>query len=748
MKRILAIIILTLCILAQETVQGASRTAILIGIDQYAQESQISPLRSAASDAQKLSRILSQNSYECQTIVDEDATKEQLTEAFIQIQIGQQTGQIGELDVFLCYFSGRGTRIPDDIQADETQDYLDECLLPSDAVADNPRSYIRDDALARWMSAIRAKQIILILDCAFWSDDANASVKGPGELPEAAELDGIEIADGLPPDVIILAAALPGARAEDGVFTTILLEACVTEEADKDGDRVISFTEAYQYASHQLQGQQQPRLVGAKNADIPLAPLPPLSRLRIESKPTGAEILLKSAGSKPATPGSEAQDTFVPLKFDEQQYTPAELPLKHGAYQVKVQKPGFFIPEAKEVAIMEYDILYPVEPFQLKPITVMGQTNTVNNTGESVSAGSSRLQPASGALILHVKALHEVSAERSEQADKEIYQETLPADGRFRFEPAAHQWLTVGSEYELHVTGQSVLAVESTSFTYDGYSDIHTTVTVTLDDIPPTLSPNGVTFQATRLILGEELRGSIKAQDDGLGLADTIEIQLRPPDTGVAYKPALRSISISASHIRFQTPGIYQFRYPLPETPAVVERTANSLVGEWSIAALTLRDKAGNTTHFSASQLNATFLVFANRFALGKHYFDAGNYTEALVQFKQVLSQAESLLLRDNARYLTALAYYQKDDLTRALETFQTIETKINYLGNARPKEMRQMPRRMVNKVWGRLLDNLDTHRTDAAYVNLLAATAEELGRSYEAKVYREYVKRLSEMVK
>ncbi len=173
---------------------------------------------------------------------------------------------------------------------------------------------------------------------------------------------------------------------------------------------------------------------------------------------------------------------------------------------------------------------------------------------------------------------------------------------------------------------------------------------------------------------------------------------------------------------------------------------------------MTLQDKAGNSAPFSANQINATFLVFASRFLLGKYYFDAGDYNEALVKFKQVITpvaqrrgeaafQAESLLLRDDARYLTALTYYQQDDLTKTLAAFQTVEIKTNYLGDARQKEMPQMPRPIVNKVWGRLLDNLDAHRKDVDYVSLLAATAEELGRNYEAKVYREYAKRLGEAV-
>lgn len=707
MKRELTIIIIIFTsILVSGMAQGTGRIAILSGIDQYAKDSQIQPLRSAALDAQKFSRILSQNGYECKTFLNEEATKERLTEAFIEIE--QQTGQTGELDVFLCYFSGRGTRIRDDIQADEIQDNFDECILPSDAISGNTRSYIRDDALARWLSAIKAKQIILILDCVFWGDEADADVKGFGKLSEDPTLDGVEIADGLPQDAIILSAALPGAPTKDGVFTTNLLKACFTEDADKNGDRVISFAEAYQFARQQLQGQQQPRLVASKGADIPLAPLPPLSRLGVDSNPRGAEILIY-AGSKPATPDSQGQAAFTLLPLSETQHTPSQVQLKHGKYQVKAQKPGYLIPEAKDVEITEYNTLYSVEPFQLKPITVVGKTNLINMVGEATSAEDV-------VFTLHVK-----------QGDEEVHQQNLSADGRFQFKPEVKRWLSVGSKYELYVTGQPVLNVKPASFTYDGYKDISAAITVTLDQIPPTLSPNGIVLQSKRLVVGEELTGSVKATDDGLGLAKTIELQLQPPD-------GKKSVSIPTSQISFQTPDTYQFRYTLPET----------VVGEWRVTALNLSDKAGNTSHFSDAKLKTKFLVFDSRFALGKDYFDAKDYLQALEQFKQVLTESENAQIRDDAHYLTALAHYQQGDLAKGLRNFQQVENKIKYLGDSRPKETPQMPRQMVNKIWGQLLDDLDAHKKDTAYITLLAATAEDLGRSYEAKVYREYIKWLA----
>ena len=71
------------------------------------------------------------------------------------------------------------------------------------------------------------------------------------------------------------------------------------------------------------------------------------------------------------------------------------------------------------------------------------------------------------------------------------------------------------------------------------------------------------------------------------------------------------------------------------------------------------------------------------------------------------------------------------------MEFFQKIEGKSRYLGKDRSEEVPQMPRKMVNKIWGELLDKLDANRTDASYLELLAVTAEELDRTYEAKIYR-----------
>jgi len=162
--------------------------------------------------------------------------------------------------------------------------------LPSDAIADDTFSFIRDDTLARWINAIKAKQTLIILDCSFMGVADKPEIKGFGESPVSGKMDGIDLTDGLLEDIMIVNAASD--LAVDGVYTSKLLEACSSEDADTDNDRRISFDEANKYAIKALQGQQTPVITGGDGFNIPLATLPVLSRLQISSNPEGAKITI------------------------------------------------------------------------------------------------------------------------------------------------------------------------------------------------------------------------------------------------------------------------------------------------------------------------------------------------------------------------------------------------------------------------------------------------------------------------
>ena len=478
------------------------------------------------------------------------------------------------------------------------------------------------------------------------------------------------------------------------------LESCVTEEADGDNDRVISFAEAYQYAHRQLP-EQPPRIFGPKAADINFAPLPPLSRLSVKSEPSQAMIVLN-------------KDTKE-FQLDKTYHTPAMMELPKGLYDVHLVKEGFLIPEARKAEVTEYNSLYALDAFQLEPVKVVGKTSVSNSVGESVPVSD-------GLLTIHVKM-----GDDEKRGNGEVHQQKLPADGKFQFDPSAHDWLVVGSQYEIQVTGKPVLSSDPVPFTYGGNIHVNRAIAVILDDIPPILAADGVKLKEAHLVAGEKLQGTVHATDDGLGLTETISIRLQPPDEA-------DMVTIPASGISFQPPSTYEFSYVIPEEPASA--------GEWCVAAITLEDRAGNTADFPCTQLSIKSRVFVSRYALGRYYFDSGDHAKALEHFKQISS------LDDDSHYFSALSHHYLDDLDDALKTFRKIKDKSRYLGKARSSENPQMPRKMVNRFWGELLDNLKANSEDASYLELLSITAEELGKSYEAKIYGDRAEQLREAKK
>ncbi len=680
-----SIILIFTCIfgLLSAVLSHASQQAILIGINYYSDESRILTLKYASSDAQGLSRILSQNNYECRTLIDKEASKESITEAFIQLE--QRSSQIAPPDIFIFYFSGRGTRVPDDIQADEALDKMDECILPSDAIAGDTLSYIRDDTLARWINSIKAKKTLIIFDCSFMGSESRPEIKGFGDFSLIKNLDSIELSDGFPENTIILKASSAESFAIDGVYTSKFLEALSSDDADIDNDRRITLDEANKYTIMLLQGQQTPVLTGTIGLDIPLATLPKLSRLQINSNPQGAKIIVYENSQK--------------LTLDEN--TPVTIALKKGRYGIQAQKVGFITSDIRQIAIDEYDRVYVPDIIQLNAIKVVGQINILDNKDSPVLLGNKTLS-------VRVKA-----------SDNTIYDMNVPSEAKILFTPEIHPWLIVGNEYEINIIGQALLLSEPVRFIYDGYSDIQFNVNVKIDNIPPVMKE--ITFEVNNLILGDMIKGIIKASDDGTGLDDSIDIKLRSPDGRML-------ISISPSDIVFQEPDTYKFQYIVSD-----EKT---LIGDWKVSSIIIKDKAGNQANIPADIINAGFTVFENHYILGKHYFDDRDYANAMAHFGKFSPEDDDTL------YMTALTYYYQDKPEQAISAFQAIKNKTWYLGNGK-KDMPRMPRAMVNKLWGRLLKNLKDHKKDAEYINILSITAEELGREYDAKIYKEYILKL-----
>jgi hypothetical protein len=349
------------------------------------------------------------------------------------------------------------------------------------------------------------------------------------------------------------------------------------------------------------------------------------------------------------------------------------------------------------VEITEFDKDYPVE-FHMEPISVNVSLSVINMRGNNIPV------PA-GTLSFHI-----------ESDGAEVHRVPVPSDGNIQFRPDTHHWIEIGSEYQAYVTGKPVVSASPATFVYDGNSDITSMASVRLDDAPPGAPPNGITFHSSEAIVGGEIRGSVSAVDEGLGLAPTVMIDL--------LKPGLdEPVSVPETGISFHPPGTYRFTYLLPDT--------EDAAGVWRLSRVRISDKAGNTTEVFGDKVDG-FTAFASRADFGRFYFTRRDYARAVEQLKMVDP------MTDDARYLMSLAEYNQNDMSNATVIFQSIEHKTNYLGSYRGSDKPHIPREMAVRLWSRLLPDLADNRDKPDYLILLGAVAEELGREYEARIYTE----------
>ena len=684
-------LLFALLFLIPQTGKTASKAAIIVGVGDYEEESGIPRLQSTAQEAQNFSDFLRGHGYQPYTLIDSEATKENLRRG---VNAFAQEAAQKPFDQVIFYFSGRGTRVSDDPLSPDEDDGWDECLLLGDAKAGDVGTYLRDDEWLLLVSRIRTDVALLILDCSFSGNPEDASVKGFGALAGGG-FDGVNpMKEGdieSLQNALVLSASVPEKEAVDGAFTPSLLNALETEDVDTTADRRLSVREIHQYLTDVLGEKQTPQLFDPRQLNPILVDLPPLPTLQITSDPPGAEVFV--------TPNQGTREYIG--------QTPRQLERKKGKYRVDIQKLGFRRPPAQEIELAEYDQAYRLELFTLDLIGVHG---TVRDADRNLV----------GNLVGEF------------QRDGEIVdQKRTGADGAFHLSQERDKWLQLDQEYSVRVTGGKVLKPGVTTFTFTGYEDISLPISVVVDTTPPQLA--GIVFSSSRtspdedmLIRGDKVSFTITARDDGFGM-ESAALFLRQGQTGAQEEARL--IPLKLSTVEGGDPeGVYKFEYSITKTPSAIEN--------WSVAKIELVDKGGNSRVYHDIEVNINFTVFPDALAMGEHYFKEKAYAKSLAAFGVAEAQT------DRSRYLTALAHYELKSTQKALETFLTITDQREYLGGVAP-DLPVVPRRFVNKLWGRYLDRLPQNRQDAGYFDLLATTAEVLSRSEDVKLYRKYREKL-----
>jgi len=247
-------------------------------------------------------------------LTDADATYTGIHRAFQRF-----IKQVGEDDLFLFYFSGRGSRIGDDLFIDELDEF-DECLLPFDAEGASGFNFLRDDEIGQFLQRLKTPNTIVIIDAAYGG--GGPGDKGFTKLAMAPKpgrrYDGFEGYDSLPADALVLEACLPDSTTEDGRFAAVLIEALLGK-ADPQDDGIILLSDVAAYLGVQLPSQQ-PRLSGGGNAAL-LSLVQPL--LEVRTEPLGAAVVVDS-------------DTLG--------VTPGRFVISRGRHGFSVYKSGYQVP--------------------------------------------------------------------------------------------------------------------------------------------------------------------------------------------------------------------------------------------------------------------------------------------------------------------------------------------------------------------------------------------------------------------
>jgi uncharacterized caspase-like protein len=141
-------------------VRSVTYWAVIVGIEDY---ESINDLSYTIDDAEDMSNVLvSYENWDIKNIhllTDSDASKIDIESA-----IANMVGSAGEDDVCLFFFSGHGSRIPDEDGDEGKSDHYDEVICPYDTTG-YLENVISDDELGGWLSICPGNVVVILDTC-------------------------------------------------------------------------------------------------------------------------------------------------------------------------------------------------------------------------------------------------------------------------------------------------------------------------------------------------------------------------------------------------------------------------------------------------------------------------------------------------------------------------------------------------------------------------------------------------------
>lgn len=165
------------------TAAAAAKYALLVGIADYQYlpakaRDGMTDLKGPANDLRIMFEALTSRygfpQDGIQMLSDREATRQNIVDAFKHGLIDRS--RPGDLAVF--YFAGHGSQVPD--QNGDESDGLDEVLCPYDLVPKGGRNLILDDELGQWLSLLRERTTVVIID----SCHSGGAMRNSGDVLE------------------------------------------------------------------------------------------------------------------------------------------------------------------------------------------------------------------------------------------------------------------------------------------------------------------------------------------------------------------------------------------------------------------------------------------------------------------------------------------------------------------------------------------------------------------------------------
>jgi uncharacterized caspase-like protein len=225
--------------------EGGDKWAVIIGISDYS--GTINDLNYCDDDAQEFYNALLGYGWlpsHVKLLIDEKATKQNIMDAIVWME-----GKEGASDEVVFFYSGHGTTSNYDV--DDDGEKKDECIVPWEC---DTAYFIWDGNLKQSFEGFESKRIMFYFDSCF--SGGMTDLAGDGRLILMASKEN---------QLSIESSAL-----QNGQFTYYFVDqGMVSKQADVNHDALVTFEEAFDYASVYCQRQTPTSFDGFVNDMLP-----------------------------------------------------------------------------------------------------------------------------------------------------------------------------------------------------------------------------------------------------------------------------------------------------------------------------------------------------------------------------------------------------------------------------------------------------------------------------------------------